>query len=376
MTGVKVFLFCRYWQENWRFGKTKRLPRCRLVEEVDRQLPILGSHCTWGKWGHDRGYVEVSLQPHTRHPRGAQWSLPSVCLHGPLDEEERDKDWLQPRRKFGFLFYKKSLLLVSYFFISNLICSIKGLWKADRHQRWEDCKLLVGPVPHPYSGGILSLIAMAFFTLRLMVLFSSNRTFTLRGLMLWPVAWQCSKMAEYQGTGVLWSGDKERDLAVWPMNVIVRATPSSAEWRKPLPLNKKPLLNRYEGLDLPTIQYRPTCKKEPKRHFALKFDLLLISSWLFWHFVAKRARETRLIILVCRTSWNNYWLKNPERLGKSSKSIITIANEQHFVAKKFKKSILHRKWIFLFPVTYLVKKVKNHAMFFLKSGYFLGWTFW
>ena len=171
-----------------------------------------------------------------------------ACAYGPLDEEERDKEWLQPRRKFGFLFYKKSLLLVPYFFISNLICSIKGLWKADRHQRWEDCKLLVGPVPHPYSGGILSLIAMAFFTLRLMVLFSSNRTFTLRGLMLWPVAWQCSKMAEYQGTGVLWSGDKERDLAVWPMNVIVRATPSSAEWRKPLPLNKNPLLNRYEGL--------------------------------------------------------------------------------------------------------------------------------
>ena len=34
---------------------------------------------------------------------------------------------------FGFLFYKKSMLLVSYFFISILICSIKGLWKADRH---------------------------------------------------------------------------------------------------------------------------------------------------------------------------------------------------------------------------------------------------
>ena len=61
-------------------------------------------------------------------------------------------------------------------------------------------------------------------------------------------------------------------------NVIVWTTPSSAESRKPLPLNKKPFLNRYEGLDLPPIQYRPTCKKEPKRHFALKFDLLLISS--------------------------------------------------------------------------------------------------
>ena len=171
---------------------------------------------------------------------------------------------------------------------------------------------------------------------------------------------------------------------------------------------RRPFLNRYEGLDLPPIQYRPTCKKEPKRHFALKFDLLLISSWLFWHFVAKRARGTRLIIFVCRTSWSNCDLKNkyrtilatsrcqsimcskektwhltpwinlhiefssfihngsilstavsgqkkkhPKRLGKSSKSIIIIANGQYFVSKKLKKSILHRTWmISLFPVTY------------------------
>ena len=72
---------------------------------------------------------------------------------------------------------------------------------------------------------------------------------------------------------------------------------------------RRPFLNRYDGLDLPPIQYRPTCNKEPKRHFALKFDLLLISSWPFWHFVAKRARGTRLIILVCPTSWSNCWLK-------------------------------------------------------------------
>ena len=43
---------------------------------------------------------------------------------------------------------------------------------------------------------------------------------------------------------------------------------------------RKLFLNRYEGLDLPPIQYRPTCKKEPKRHFALQLDLLLISSIL------------------------------------------------------------------------------------------------
>ena len=35
----------------------------------------------------------------------------------------------------------------------------------------EHCKLLVGPVPHPYSrDGFLCLIAMASLTLRLMVL--------------------------------------------------------------------------------------------------------------------------------------------------------------------------------------------------------------
>ena len=50
----------------------------------------------------------------------------------------------------------------------------------------EDCKLLVGPVPHPFSGGggVLCLIALASLTLSLMVLFSSGSTFTLRGLML------------------------------------------------------------------------------------------------------------------------------------------------------------------------------------------------
>ena len=134
MTGVKVFLICRYWQENWRFGKTKRLRRCRLAEEVDRQPPILGScHCTRGKWGHDRGYVEVSLQPHTRHPRGAQWSLPGVCPWPFWTKKRGTKSGCNLVGKFGFLFYKKSLLLVSYFFISILICSIKGLWKADRH---------------------------------------------------------------------------------------------------------------------------------------------------------------------------------------------------------------------------------------------------
>ena len=76
---------------------------------------------------------------------------------------------------------------------------------------------------------------------------------------------------------------------------------------------RRPFLNRYEGLDLPLIQYRPTCNKEPKRHFALKFDLLLISSWPFWHFVVKRARGTRLIILVYHTSWSNCDLKNKYR---------------------------------------------------------------
>ena len=53
----------------------------------------------------------------------------------------------------------------------------------------EDCKLLVGPVPHPFSGGVggggfLCLIALASLTLSLMVLFSSGSTFTLCGLML------------------------------------------------------------------------------------------------------------------------------------------------------------------------------------------------
>ena len=61
-----------------------------------------------------------------------------------------------------------------------------------------------------------------------MVLFSSDRTFTLGGLMLWPVAWQCSKKADYQGTGVLWST---------------------------------------------TNSVQSYAQKEQKRHFALKFDL-------------------------------------------------------------------------------------------------------
>ena len=57
-----------------------------------------------------------------------------ACAHGPLDEEERDKEWLQPCRKFWiFCSTNKSLLLISYFFVSYLICSIKGLWKADRY---------------------------------------------------------------------------------------------------------------------------------------------------------------------------------------------------------------------------------------------------
>ena len=51
-----------------------------------------------------------------------------ACAHGPLDDEERDKEWLQPCRKFWiFCSTNKSLPLISYFFVSYLICSIKGL---------------------------------------------------------------------------------------------------------------------------------------------------------------------------------------------------------------------------------------------------------
>ena len=46
------------------------------------------------------------------------------------------------------------------------------------------------------------------------------------------------------------------------------------------PMSEQPFLNRYERLDLPPIQYRPTRKKEQKRNFALKLDLLLTSSIL------------------------------------------------------------------------------------------------
>ena len=138
------------------------------------------------------------------------------------------------------------------------------------------------------------------------------------------------------------------------MNVIVRTTPSSAESRKPLPLNKKPFLNRYEGLDLPPIQYRPTCKKEPKRHFALKFDLLLIGSWLFWHFVAKRTRGTRLIILVCRTSWSNCDLKNKYR------TIVATSRCQSIMCSKWTNDIS-------FSCHLLGKKCeKSRSVFFKK----------
>ena len=68
--------------------------------------------------------------------------------------------------------------------------------------------------------------------------------------------------------------------------------------------------------------------------------------------------------------------KHPKKLSKSSKSIITFANGPYFVSKKLKKLYSAPKMnevlnSFLFPVTYSVKSVKNHATFF-KSGYFFG----
>ena len=72
---------------------------------------------------------------------------------------------------------------------------------------------------------------MASFTLRLMVLFLSNRTFTLVGLMLWPVAWQCSKMRKWQNIRGLVFFDPGTREGTWRFghDVIVRTTPSSAE---------------------------------------------------------------------------------------------------------------------------------------------------
>ena len=114
--------------------------------------------------------------------------------------------------------------------------------------------------------------------------------------MLWPVAWQLL------GKGRL-SGD-------WSSLIRVQGKgPGGLANECNCPMSEKPFLNRYEGLilDLPPIQYRPTRKKS-------KSDILPSNSicfWLalFWHFVAKRARGTRLIILVCPTSWSNCGLK-------------------------------------------------------------------
>ena len=92
------------------------------------------------------------------------------------------------------------------------------------------------------------------------------------------------------------------------MNVIVRTTPSSAESRKPLPLNK----GDPSWLDMRAWTYHQFCAdlrtKRAKATFCLKFDLLLISSILAF-FGQNWARGTRLIILVCRTSWSNCWHK-------------------------------------------------------------------
>ena len=47
------------------------------------------------------------------------------------------------------------------------------------------------------------------------------------------------------------------------------------------PMSEQPFLNRYEGLDIlpgpTTNSVQNYAQKEQKRHFALKFDLLLIS---------------------------------------------------------------------------------------------------
>ena len=112
-----------------------------------------------------------------------------------------------------------------------------------------------------------------------MLLFSSGSTFTLCGLMLWPVAWQCSKTAEisWDRCSLIWVLDKGKEPG-GVATVIVRTTPSSAESRKPLPLNK----GDPSWTDMRDWTYHQFCAdlraKRAKATFCLKFDLLLISS--------------------------------------------------------------------------------------------------
>ena len=151
-----------------------------------------------------------------------------------------------------------------------------------------------------------------------MVLFSSDRTFTLGGLMLWPVAWQCSKKADYQGTGVLWST---------------------------------------------TNSVQSYAQKEQKRHFALKFDLCWLKKQIqnYRGYIKVSVYHVLQREDVALNSMNQltYWVlefhsgtvlffpllfqdrkkKHPKKLSKSSKSIITFANGPYFVSKKLKKTV-------------------------------------
>ena len=145
-------------------------------------------------------------------------------------------------------------------------------------------------------------MAMASLTLRLMVLFSSDSTFTMCGLMLWPVVWQCSKTAEVSGAWcslirVLDKGKGADSFA----NIIVQASPLSAESRKPLLLNKG---------NTTTNSLQAYAQKEQKR-FCLKissaFDKLyfLLNIPGFPHFLHFETQKYLHVLFI--NSKNGKW---------------------------------------------------------------------
>ena len=147
----------------------------------------------------------------------------------------------------------------------------------------EDCKLVEGSSPSSlFMEGFFSLVTMASFTRLLMVLFSSGSNFTLCGLMLWPVAWECSKTAEISWDWCylirVLEGTREGTRRFGQCINFVRTTPSSAESRKPLPVNK----GDPSWIDMRAWTYHQFSTdlraKRAKATFCLKFNLLLISS--------------------------------------------------------------------------------------------------
>ena len=70
---------------------------------------------------------------------------------------------------------------------------------------------------------------------------------------------------------------------------------------------RRPFLNRYEGLDLPPIQYRPMRKKS--KSYILPSVLSAFDKLYFSILWPKELEGLDWFFLVCRTSWSNCWLK-------------------------------------------------------------------